>query len=87
MKCSLGRSAWAMILGLFVSVLPLQLATAQAPKGKPFTVRGKISAVEGLSLKVATAAGEVLVRFAEDVRIGGVAAAQLSDITAGSYVG
>ena len=29
----------------------------------------------------------MLVRFAEDVRIGGVAAAQLSDITAGSYVG
>ncbi len=87
MKRSSSWSAWAIALGLFVSVLPLQLARAQAPKGKPVTIRGKISAVEGLSLKVATAAGEVLVRFAEDVRIGGVAAAQLADITAGSYVG
>ena len=74
-------------LGLYVVMLPAQFSPAQAPKGKPMTVRGKIAAVEGLSLKVATSTGEVLVRFAEDVRIGGVAAAQLSDITAGSYVG
>jgi hypothetical protein len=76
-----------MTFVLLLSVPPIQLARAQTAKGKPVTVRGKITAVEGLSLKVATSAGEVLVRFPEDVRVGGVAAAQLSDITAGSYVG
>ena len=65
----------------------LQLAQAEAPKGKPVTIRGKISAVEGQNLKVTTSAGDVLVRVAENTRIGGVAAAQLSEITAGSYVG
>ena len=51
------------------------------------TIRGKISAVDGQSLKVATTAGEVLVRITPDIRIGGVAAAQLSDISSGNYVG
>ena len=78
-------TAFLLLLASFF--LQLQLAHTQAPKGKPVTIRGKISVVENLSLKVATTAGEVLVRFAEDVRIGGVAGAQLSDITAGSYVG
>ena len=72
---------------LLESFLQLELAYSQAPKGKPVTIRGKISAVEGQSLKVATTAGEVLVRITEDIRIGGVAAAQLSDISAGNYVG
>ena len=66
---------------------PLQLAQAGAPKGKPVTIRGKISAVEGQNLKVKTSSGDVLVRLPQDVRIGGVAAAKLSDITPGSYVG
>ena len=65
----------------------LQLAQAEAPKGKPVTIRGKISAVEGQNLKVTTSSGDVLVRVPENTRIGGVAAAKLSDITAGSYVG
>jgi len=80
-------SMCAATFALLVSFLQLSLAHAQAPQGKPVTIRGKISAVEGQSLKVATTGGEVSVRFPEDVRIGGVAAAQLSDITAGNYVG
>lgn len=65
----------------------LQPAQAQAPKGKPISIRGKISAVEKQALKVTTSAGEVLVKLPENVRIGGVEAAKLSDITAGNYVG
>ncbi len=64
-----------------------QTAEAQAPQGKPVTIRGKISAVEKQSLKVTTSAGEVLVKLPDNVRIGGVEAAKLSDITAGNYVG
>ena len=81
------RSMNAVVAALLVSILQLQLAHAQAPQGKPVTIRGKIAAVEGRFLKVTTASGEVSVRFPEDVRIGGVAAAQLSEIAAGNYVG
>src|SRR5688500_1337609 len=81
------RSMCAATVALLVSFSPWQLARAQAPHGKPFTIRDKISAIEGQSLKVATSSGEVSVRFPEDVRIGGVATAQLSDISAGNYVG
>lgn len=70
-----------------VVAFQFEAAQAQAPKGKPVTIRGKISAVEKQSLKVATSAGEVLVKLPDDVRIGGVEAAKLSDITAGNYVG
>lgn len=87
MKRLVIRSMYAATVALLVSFLQLQLAQAQAPQGKPVTIRGKISAVEGRSLRVATTSGEVSVRFPEDVRIGGVAAAQLSEITAGNYVG
>ena len=65
----------------------LQLAQAEPPKGKPVTIRGKIAAVEGQNFKVTTASGDVLVRVPENTRVGGVAAAQLSDISAGNYVG
>jgi hypothetical protein len=76
------------IVFLFVIVAGLvQSAAAQAPQGKPLTIRGKIAAVEKGALKVTTAAGDVLVKFADDVRIGGVEAAKLSDIGAGNYVG
>jgi hypothetical protein len=51
------------------------------------TIRGKISAVEGQSVKVATKAGDVTVHLPANVRIGGVAAAQLSDIKSGEFVG
>src|SRR4029077_16133713 len=37
--------------------------------------------------KITTSSGDVLVRVPENARVGGVAAAQLSDISAGSYVG
>ena len=70
-----------------IAVIQPQAAQAQAPQGKPATVRGKISAVEKQALKVTTSAGEVLVKLPDDVRIGGVEAAQLSDIAAGNYVG
>ena len=76
-----------LILALFVAAFQFDLAQAQAPKGKPVTIRGKISAVEKQALKVMTSAGEVLVKLPDDVRIGGVEAAQLSDIAAGKYVG
>jgi hypothetical protein len=72
---------FAIVAGL------VQSAAAQAPQGKPLTLRGKIAAVEKGALKVTTAAGDVLVNFADDVRIGGVEAAKLTDIGAGSYVG
>jgi hypothetical protein len=66
---------------------PIQLAQAESAKGKPVTVRGKISGVEGQNLKVTTSSGDVMVRLPENARVGGVAAAKLSDITPGSYVG
>ncbi|HEY1266742.1 MAG TPA: DUF5666 domain-containing protein [Candidatus Binatia bacterium] len=72
------------------AILLLKLQTpafAQAPQGKPVTIRGKISAVEGQSVKVATKAGDVTVHLPANVRIGGVAAAQLSDIKSGEFVG
>jgi hypothetical protein len=70
-----------------IAVIQPHAAQAQAPQGKPATVRGKISAVEKQALKVTTSAGEVLLKLPDDVRIGGVEAAQLSDIAAGNYVG
>jgi hypothetical protein len=76
----------AVVFG-FAIVAGIQSAAAQAPQGKPLTIRGKIAAVEKGALKVTTAAGDVLVKFADDVRIGGVEAAKLSDIGSGSYVG
>ena len=77
-------SALALTL---VAVGRFDIAMAQAPQGKPLTIRGKIAAVEKGALKVTTAAGDVLVKHPDDVRIGGVEAAKLSDITSGNYVG
>jgi hypothetical protein len=74
-------------LTALIAVIQFHAAQAQAPQGKPVTIRGKISAVEKQALKVTTSAGEVLVKLPDDVRIGGVEAAKLSDITAGNYVG
>ena len=65
----------------------LQLAQAEAPKGKPVTIRGKISSLDGQNMKVTTSAGDVLVRVPDGTRVGGVAAAKLADIKSGSYVG
>ena len=60
-----------------ISVIQVQAAQAQAPQGKPVTIRGKIAAVEKQALKVTTSAGEVPVKLPEDVRVGGVEAAKL----------
>jgi hypothetical protein len=60
---------------------------AQSPQGKPLTVRGKIAAVEKDALKAITSAGEVMVKLPEDIRVTGVEAAELSDISSGEYVG
>ena len=70
-----------------MSLVQFQASQAQVPQGKPVTIRGKISAVERQALKVTTSAGEVLIKLPDNVRIGGVEAAKLSDITAGNYVG
>lgn len=86
MTKALLRSLSVTLLTLGV-ILSFARAQAQAPQGKPVTIRGKISAVEKQSLKVTTSAGEVLVRLPDNVRIGGVETAKLSDISRGSYVG
>ncbi len=78
------RSQLARADGL---ILSQQLAQAEAPKGKAVTIRGKISAVEGQTLRVTTPGGEVLVHLPQNLRITGVAAAKLTDITPGTYVG
>ena len=80
------RRLW-VLLTLLSGIIYFDPALAQAPQGKPVTIRGKISAVEKQSLKVATSAGDVLVRLPDNVRIGGVEAAKLSDISAGKFVG
>lgn len=72
---------------MLVAVGRFDVALAQAPQGKPLTIRGKIAAVEKGALKVTTATGDVLVKHPDDIRIGGVEAAKLADITSGNYVG
>lgn len=76
-----------VLLTLLTGIIYFDFALAQAPQGKPVTIRGKISAVDNQSLKVTTSAGDVLVKLPENVRIGGVEAAKLSDISAGMFVG
>ena len=55
--------------------------------GERVKIRGKIVVVDGDNFKIATSMGEALVRVPENIRISGIAAAQVSDITPGSYVG
>src|SRR5262249_29005343 len=81
------HSVWLIAFVLLIGVVHFQAALAQAPQGNPVSIGGKISAVEKQAFKVTTAAGEVLVKLPDDVRIGGVEAAQFSDIAAGKYVG
>jgi len=87
MKQTLVNFLPIQILLLSAAMLNLPLVHAQAPQGKPLTIRGKIFALENQALKVTTSAGEVLVKYPNDVRIGGVETAKLSDIASGSYVG
>lgn len=80
----------SLITALVLSITLVQweaAEAAQSPQGKPLTVRGKIAAVEKDALKVTTSAGEVMVKLPEDVRVTGVEAAKLSDISSGEYVG
>jgi hypothetical protein len=66
----------------------VQLAQAAAtPAGKPVRVRGRITAVDGDRLVVATDGGEVRVALTEPLGIIGVAPAQLSDIAPGTFIG
>lgn len=58
-----------------------------APSGRPVRIRGKIIALEANDLRVATASGEVRLKLIEPLRITGVVAAKLSDITPGSFIG
>src|ERR1044071_286209 len=85
MKTALFR--WLPLALLAAAIGSLPAAAGQAPQGKPQTIRGRIAAMEKGALKVTTSAGDVLVKFAADVRIGAVEAAKLSDIKDSSYVG
>jgi hypothetical protein len=69
------------------SVLNQQIAQAETPKGKPVTIRGKISGVERQAVKVTTPGGEVLVQLPDAVRITGVERAKLEDVKPGTFVG
>src|SRR5262249_25105335 len=71
---------------LLMSLTQFEAAQAQAPQGKPVTVRGKISAIENQTLKVTTSTGEVLLKLPDNLRVGGLEAAKLTNITAGNYV-
>ena len=87
MKRAFSRFPRAIFLALAALIGQPSLAQAQAPQGKPVTIRGKIVSVEKGALKVSTAAGDVMVKFPDNVRVGGVEAAKLSDIGAENYVG
>ena len=58
-----------------------------SPAGKAVTIRGKVAAVKGPELLVATSGGEVSVSLLPGITIIGEVAANLSDITPGVYVG
>jgi len=88
MRRVLIRSSVITALVILITVVQWQPAeAAQSPQGKPLTVRGKIAAVEKDALKVTTSAGDVMVKLPDDLRVTGVEAAKLSDISSGEYVG
>jgi hypothetical protein len=80
-----------LILSQFVSgcatVGEHEVGQSDRLSGERVKIRGRIIAAEGENLKVTTAAGEVLVHVPENTRLSGIAAAQLSEITVGTYVG
>jgi len=81
-------TATALTLSCIVQTASFSLLTqAQAAEGKPVTIRGRVSSVEGQNLKVITVGGEVLVKLPDDLRVSGSAPAKLSDVTEGSYIG
>lgn len=75
----------SVIANLFLgsTLVPAQVS----PTGKAVTVRGKIVAVKGQDLLVATGAGEVSVKLLPGITIIGETPASLADITTGVYVG
>jgi Domain of unknown function (DUF5666) len=81
------KTVWTFVLAICLGSAHAVSAQTPAPQSKPVTIRGKIAAADKQSVKVTTSGGDVLVKLPEDVRIGGVEAAKLSDISAGSYVG
>lgn len=85
MKTALFHSLPVVLLA--VALNSMLAVAGQAPQGKPLTIRGRIAAMETGALKVTTSAGDVQVKYADDVRVGAVEAAKLSDIKDGSYVG
>jgi len=88
MRRVLIRSSVITALVILITVVQWQPAeAAQSPQGKPLTVRGKIAAVEKDALKVTTSTGDVMVKLPDDLRVTGVEAAKLSDISSGEYVG
>lgn len=76
-----------LVFAVVLVAFEFHAAAAQAPQGKPVTIRGRITVVEKQTLTIKTPSGEVLVRMPDNVRIGGVEEAKLSDITVGRYVG
>lgn len=94
---------WLLAVGIasafagFASALPgwagapgLRQQPAQAPAtsaGERRRIRGRVTALAGNRLVVATGQGEVRVTLTEPLRVTGVMAAQLSDITPGTFVG
>src|SRR5262245_32669090 len=58
-----------------------------SPAGTAVTVRGKIVAVKGQDLLVATSGGEISAKLLPEIAIIGEVAANLSDIAPGVYVG
>ena len=72
-----------VVLSSRISNLDAQVSTA----GKAVTIRGKIVANRGQELVVATSGGEVSVKLPTGLTIIGEAAAKLSDIAPGVYVG
>ena len=87
MKVTIARRPAIVAVALLSGAILCGRVRAQAPQGKPVTVRGKISAVDKQSLKIQTSAGEVMVRLPDKVTVAGVEAAKLSDISAGNYIG
>jgi hypothetical protein len=70
-------------------VIAASAAVAQAPPaGPPVRVRGTVEKVDGNMLSVKTIAGETIaLKFADNVRVGGLVKVAISDVKANDYVG
>ena len=81
----------ARLLGFFLltlsSVFGFTAHSQETTSTQSSTVRGKISDLNGQNFKVATGAGEVLVRLTETTKIITEAPIKLSEIKSGLYLG